>query len=151
MDGSTQKLGFASRISLNIQLQDEPSRLVEFASGTMAGDPTRPDWLEQQLTSATRQFSPDTGIGTKAGAYSGSLVDYIRQIITLQGGNADNAYRLKEGQDIVVNALQARFADRSSVNIDSEMSNLLVLQTAYGANARVLTAVKEMLDTLIRM
>lgn len=151
MDGSTQKLGFAARISVNIQLKDDPSRLVLFDTNTLAGDPTRPDWLGQQLTSATRAFSPETGIGTKSGAYSGSLVDYIRQVISLQGGNADNAYRLKEGQDIVVNALQARFADRSSVNIDSEMSNLLVLQTAYGANARVMTAVKEMLDMLIRM
>ncbi len=149
--GSTQKLGFAARIALNVQLKDEPSRLVEFASGTLAGDPTRPDWLDQQLTSMTQLFAPETGIGTKAGAYSGSLVDFIRQTISLQGANADNAYRLKEGQDIVVNALQTRFADRSSVNIDSEMANLLVLQTAYGANARVLTAVKEMLDALIRM
>ncbi len=151
MDGSTQKLGFAARIALNVQLKDEPSRLVEFASGTLSGDPTRPDWLEQQLTAVSHTYSPATGIGTKAGAYSGSLVDFIRQTITLQGGNAENAYRLKEGQDIVVNALQARFTDRSSVNIDSEMANLLVLQTAYGANARVLTAVKEMLDALIRM
>lgn len=151
MEGSTQKLGFAARISVNIQLKDDPSRLVVFDTGTLAGDPTRPDWLEQQLTSATRAFAPETGIGTKAGAYSGSIVDYIRQVISLQGGNADNAYRLKEGQDIVVNALQARHADRSGVNIDSEMSSLLVLQTAYGANARVMTAVKEMLDMLIRM
>lgn len=151
IDGSTQKLGFAARIAVNIQLKDDPSRLVMFDTGTLAGDPTRPDWLEQQLSTAVRSFSPDTGIGTKAGAYSGSLIDYIRQVISLQGGNADNAYRLKEGQDIVVNALQARHSDRSSVNIDSEMANLLVLQTAYGANARVMTAVKEMLDALIRM
>ncbi len=151
LDGSTQKLGFAARISLNVQLRDEPSRLVEFASNTLSGDPTRPDWLSQQLTAVSLTYSPETGIGTKAGAYSGSLVDFVRQTISLQGANADNAYRLKEGQDIVVNALQTRFADRSSVNIDSEMANLLVLQTAYGANARVLTAVKEMLDALIRM
>jgi flagellar hook-associated protein 1 len=151
MDGMTQKLGFAARIAVNLQLKDDPSRLVVFDSDTMSGDPTRPDWLEQQLTSATRAFAPETGIGTKSGAYSGTLVDYIRQVISLQGGNADNAYRLKEGQDIVVNALQARFSDRSSVNIDSEMANLLILQTAYGANARVMTAVKEMLDALIRM
>lgn len=151
VEGFTQKLGFAARISVNLQLRDDPSRLVMFDPGTLAGDPTRPDWLEQQLTSATRAFAPETGIGTKAGAYSGTLVDFIRQVISLQGGNADNAYRLKEGQDIVVNALQSRFADRSNVNIDSEMANLLVLQTAYGANARVMTAVKEMLDALIRM
>jgi flagellar hook-associated protein 1 FlgK len=31
------------------------------------------------------------------------------------------------------------------------MANLLVLQTAYGANARVLSAVKEMIDALMRI
>ena len=38
---------------------------------------------------------------------------------------------------MVVNALQQRFNDASGVNIDQEMANLITLQTAYGANARV--------------
>ena len=52
---------------------------------------------------------------------------------------------------MVVNALKQRFNDGSSVNIDQEMSNLLTLQTAYGANARVLSAVKDMIDTLLKV
>jgi flagellar hook-associated protein 1 FlgK len=51
----------------------------------------------------------------------------------------------------VLSSLQQRFADNSSVNIDTEMSNLLDLQTAYAANARVMSAVKQMLDTLMNM
>ena len=39
----------------------------------------------------------------------------------------------------------------ASVNIDQEMANLLGLQNSYAANARVLSAVKDMLDTLMRM
>ncbi len=31
------------------------------------------------------------------------------------------------------------------------MSRLIQLQTAYGANARVLTAARDMLDTLLRI
>ncbi len=46
----------------------------------------------------------------------------------------------------MVNALQQRFNDSSGVNIDEEMANLLSLQTAYGANARVMTTVQDMLD-----
>jgi flagellar hook-associated protein 1 FlgK len=37
------------------------------------------------------------------------------------------------------------------VSIDEEMSNLLKLQTAYGANARVMTAIKDMLNQLMQM
>jgi flagellar hook-associated protein 1 FlgK len=51
----------------------------------------------------------------------------------------------------VVNALKQRMAEISGVNVDQEMANLINLQTAYGANARVMSAVQEMLDTLMRM
>jgi flagellar hook-associated protein 1 len=50
-----------------------------------------------------------------------------------------------------VSALKERFADTSAVNIDVEMANLLSLQSAYGANARVLSVVKEMMDQLMNI
>jgi flagellar hook-associated protein 1 FlgK len=52
---------------------------------------------------------------------------------------------------VVVNALQQRVNQASGVNIDQEMSNLISLQTAYGANARVMTAVRDMIDALLKM
>jgi flagellar hook-associated protein 1 len=51
----------------------------------------------------------------------------------------------------VLNSLQQRFNDVSGVNIDQEMSNLLSLQNSYAANARVMSAVKDMLDALMNM
>jgi flagellar hook-associated protein 1 len=147
----TQKLGYAARIALNQALYDDPSRLVVYAPGTAQGDPTRPDFLEQQLTTATQMFAAGTGIGTASGPYSGTITDFVRHSISGQGANAANAHRLKEGQDVVLTALQTRYNEASGVDVDTEMANLLVLQTAYGANARVLSAVKDMLDMLMRM
>ena len=49
------------------------------------------------------------------------------------------------------NSLQQRFNEQSGVNIDQEMANLLTLQNAYAANARVLSTVKDMFDTLMKM
>ena len=68
-----------------------------------------------------------------------------------QGQAASAATNLKQGQDVVFNSLQQRFNDSAGVNIDQEMANLLTLQNSYAANARVLTAVKDMLDTLLKM
>jgi flagellar basal body rod protein FlgG len=51
----------------------------------------------------------------------------------------------------VDNSLRQRFNNTSSVNIDEEMANLLNLQNAYAANARVMSTIKEMLDTLLKM
>jgi flagellar hook-associated protein 1 FlgK len=42
-------------------------------------------------------------------------------------------------------------AESTGVNIDSEMARLLQLQNAYAANARVMTAVKELFEMLIRV
>jgi flagellar hook-associated protein 1 FlgK len=69
----------------------------------------------------------------------------------VQGEAAANAASLSQGQDVVVNALKQRVNDVSGVNIDQEMSNLISLQTAYGANARVMTVVRDMLDALMKM
>jgi flagellar hook-associated protein 1 FlgK len=97
------------------------------------------------------QFSPDTGVGTAATPFSGSISTFLRQIISQQGEAASSATNLKDGQDVVLNSLQQRFNDTSSVIVDQEMATLLTLQNAYAANARVLTTVKDMFDTLMKM
>ena len=96
-------------------------------------------------------FNPNSGIGTVNSPYSGSLGGFMRKVIEFQGDAANTAQTLKEGQDIVLSSLQQRFAENSGVNIDTEMTNLLDLQNAYAANARVMSAIKQMLDTLMNM
>jgi flagellar hook-associated protein 1 FlgK len=149
--GGEQKTGFSARIAVNPTLLANPSALVRYSNTTNAGDSTRPDFIYQQLTAAARLFSPTSGIGTASGPFSGTLADYVQQTISQQGAAADNATKLNEGQQVVVNALQTRFNDASGVNIDTEMSNLLTLQTAYSANARVMTAIKQMFDMLLNI
>ena len=61
------------------------------------------------------------------------------------------AARLDEGQSVALAAIESRFAETSGVNIDQEMAQLVTLQMAYGANARVMTAVRDMMDMLMRM
>jgi flagellar hook-associated protein 1 FlgK len=75
----------------------------------------------------------------------------VQQVIAQQGEAASNAATLKQGQDVVLSTLQQRFADNSGVNIDTEMTNLLNLQNAYSANARVMSAVKDLMDKLLNM
>ncbi|MGA7311886.1 MAG: flagellar hook-associated protein FlgK [Pseudolabrys sp.] len=147
----SESIGLAQRIAVNPAVAADPSSLVVFQPGTAAGDSTRPDFIYQQLTGASLTFSPNTGIGTTAAPFTGSLTTYLRQVISQQGEAATSANNLKQGQDVVLNALQQRFNDTSGVNIDQEMSNLLMLQNSYAANARVLSAVKDMFDALINM
>jgi flagellar hook-associated protein 1 FlgK len=147
----SQSVGFAGRISINAALIADPSKLVIYQPGTAVGDNTRPDFIFQQLTNSSLQFAPSTGVGTAATPFSGSISTFLRQVISQQGEAASSATNLKDGQDVVLNSLQQRFDDTSSVNVDQEMATLLTLQNAYAANARVLTTVKDMFDTLMRM
>ena len=143
--------GLAARISVNPAVISDPSTLITYQTGTPAGDSTRPDFILQQLTNASLTFSPNTGIGTVSAPFTGSLTTYLRQVISQQGEAASSANNLKQGQDVVLNSLQQRFNDVSGVNVDQEMANLLSLQNSYAANARVMSAVKDMLDALINM
>lgn len=147
----SQVTGLAARITVNPSVVADPSSLVAYQSGTAAGDSTRPDFILQQLTGASLTFSPNTGIGTTSAPFVGTLTTYLRQVVSQQGEAASSANNLKQGQDVVLNALQQRFNNASGVNVDQEMANLLTLQNSYAANARVMSAVKEMLDALINM
>jgi len=150
IDGlGSQSVGFASRIAVNPDLINDPAALVSYQSGTPSADPTRPNFLYAQLTGASRIFSASSGVGTASAPYSGSIGSFLRQVISQQGQAADSAQSLSDGQNVVLTSLQSRFDDSASVNIDEEMSNLLRLQNNYAANARVMSAVREMLDSLM--
>jgi flagellar hook-associated protein 1 FlgK len=148
-----QSVGFAGRITVNPALLADPTRLVVYSTSplTAAADPTRPNFLLDRLTGGVLDFAPQAGIGTASAPFSGSLQSYMRQMISQQGEAASTAESLRQGQDVVVKSLQQRFADNSNVSIDQEMAQLLKLQTAYGANARVLSAVRDMIDQLLKL
>ena len=96
-------------------------------------------------------FSPQTGLGNASSPFTGSVPALSAPGAQHAGRSRSNASSLAQGQDVVVNALQQRFTDDSGVNVDQEMANLIQLQTAYGANARVMSAVRDMIDTLMKM
>ncbi len=148
--GQTEMTGYAGRIQVNPALAANPGDLVAYQAGVASGDPTRPTFLTNQLTSATLTYSPQAGIGTSTSPYSGTLSDYISQVLSTQGAAASSAQNLSSGQDVIVNSLQQSLNNESGVNIDDEMANLLALQNAYSANARVLTTVNQMFTTLLQ-
>lgn len=148
----SESTGYAGRIVVNSALVADPTKLITYQTSppTTAGDATRPNFIYNQLVNASLTYSPAAGIGVAASPYQGTLSSYMGQIISTQSIATNAASNLQEGQAIVVNALQARFKSTSAVNIDTEMANLLTLQNSYGANARVMSTVKSMLDTLMQ-
>ncbi len=149
--GGTQTTGLAGRISVNPALINSPSNLVAYSASTAAGDATRPNFMLSEMTTASLTYSPTTGVGTAKSLYSGTLGQYLSQVVTVQAQAANAASNLQQGQDTVVTALQQRFNDQSGVNVDTELSNLIALQNAYAANARVMSTIQSMMQTLLQI
>lgn len=152
-DGGGQKAGFAARIAVNPDLEIDPSALVVYSTSpaTATGDPERPSDLLARLDGMTFQFAPVAGIGSRTTPFEGSVTDYVRQVLDFRGAAAQHAGDVDAGQQSILASLSERLNELAAVNIDSEIALLVQLQTSYSANARVMTAVKDMLDTLMRM
>ena len=150
---ASQQTGLAGRITVNSALLADPSKLTVYSTSppTNAGDTTRPDFLYQQLTTGTFTYSPQTGLGTAASPFKGTLSGFMQQFISQQSNASTAATQLQQGQDVVVNALQQKFKSASGVSIDSEMSNLISLQNIYAANAHVMSVVQTMMTSLMQI
>jgi flagellar hook-associated protein 1 FlgK len=148
--GGSQTTGLAGGITVNSALVASPGSLVAYASNTSTADATRPNFILNQMTNASLNYSPTTGIGSTQAPYSGTLADYMSAVASQQSQAATAATNLQTGQATVVAALQQRFNDQSGVSIDTEMSNLIALQNAYGANARVMSTIQQMMSTLLQ-
>ena len=149
----SQQTGLAGRITINPALLADPSKLTVYNTSppTNAGDTTRIDYLYSQLTSGTFAYSPQTGLGTAATPFKGTISGFMQQFLSLQSNASTSATHLQQGQDVVVNALQQKFKSDSGVNIDTEMSNLISLQNTYAANAHVMSVVQNMMTTLLQV
>jgi flagellar hook-associated protein 1 len=148
--GGSQTTGLAGRIAVNSALTASPGSLIAYAVNTPSGDSTRPNFVLNQMTNEVLSYSPVTGLGSAQQPFSGTLSNYMSAITSQQSQAANSATNLQQGQDAVVTALQQRFNAESGVNIDTEMSNLITLQNAYSANARVMSTVDHMMTTLLQ-
>jgi len=148
----SEMTGLAGRITVNQALLNSPSNLTVYSTSpaTPSGDTTRSDFIYSQLTSATFTYSPSTGLGSNPTPLTGTLPSYMQQFLSLQANAATSATQLQQGQDVVVSTLQQKFNSTASVNIDTEMSNLIALQNSYAANAHVMSVVQSMMNTLLQ-
>jgi flagellar hook-associated protein 1 len=90
--------------------------------------------------------------------------DLALALAALRGGTADNAYaalvsrigsesrqaqRQELNAEVLARAVEDRRQGVSGVSLDEEMTNLIRFQRGYQASARMMSAIDEMLETLI--
>jgi flagellar hook-associated protein 1 FlgK len=151
LDNPPQSVGFAGRIRVNPAIIADDTSLVVYSTNpqTDIGDDTRPRDLLARLGDTSRAYSASSGIGSVTTPFSGSIDSFARRIVSVQAAQAQNASDDAASQAMVSDALQQKYDSETGVNIDNEMSNLIVFQNAYAANARVISTVKELFDVLL--
>jgi len=75
--------------------------------------------------------------------------DYYRSETAKLGIKAREAARMVENQGLLINQLENKREMVMGVSLDEEMTNMIRFQHAYNSAARYITAVDQMLDTLI--
>ncbi len=104
---------------------------------------------------ATIQWKKD--IGFDGFAQDGTNIDgtsfseFFQELRVNISSDKQNNDFLLEAQEIVEFSLQSSFDRLTKVDSDEEMVNLIKFQAAYTANAKIITVVDEMLNTLLNV
>jgi flagellar hook-associated protein 1 FlgK len=80
---------------------------------------------------------------------STNLVDFGQKMVNRQTEEANTATAQQSDSQTFRDLLQSRMLDESGVNIEEELSNMIVMQTAFSAAAKVVTTIDEMFRDLL--
>jgi flagellar hook-associated protein 1 FlgK len=111
--------------------------------------------LGAQVQSGVAQpASATTGLGatgTLSAGYAAptDLAGLSAAVVSAQAQTSGGATTSLATATGVQTALQSQATSESGVNIDQEMSSLVTLQNAYGANARIISAVQTLWSQLL--
>lgn len=85
------------------------------------------------------------------GVTGSNLVDYAQKMINRQSQELNNTKSLQTNEASYRDLLQKQYMDQSSVNVDEELSHMIVVQTAFSAAARIIASIDEQFKQLLQI
>lgn len=141
--------GLSSRITVNPVVTNNPWRVRD---GTRVDSPstlTGANALPLSIISMfeTQQtFTANSGLST-----SSTMEGFASSIVSFQAVRRETIQRERDAQVLIRDNFEQRFKNDSGVNVDQELAFMVQVQNSYAASARVITAIREMLDELLRI
>ncbi|HEY5606926.1 MAG TPA: flagellar hook-associated protein FlgK [Alphaproteobacteria bacterium] len=80
-----------------------------------------------------------------------TFADYSSAVLGMNATQAANAQDALQSSQFLYSDIKAKAESVSGVNLDEEMANLVVLQNAYAAAARVISTTSELFDVLVNI
>lgn len=131
----------AKNIDLERSLSDDPSLIKANKSPSDGNNELANDMLQLQYEKVSFEAN---GTSTKD-----TLYGYYDAIVTDVGTRTNSAIIFNDTVTAKYNAVLQSYESVSKVNIDEEMTNLIKYQTAYGASAKIITTIDQMMNTLL--
>ncbi|MAU40188.1 MAG: flagellar hook-associated protein FlgK [Kordiimonas sp.] len=101
----------------------------------------------QQLETRQIAFEASGGLTSM----NATMGQYASSVLADFGLRSSAAHDLESDSSALLDELTTRNADISGVNLDEELSDMVIYQQAYNASARLLTVAQELYDALLRV
>jgi flagellar hook-associated protein 1 FlgK len=152
-------VGFAATIQVNPVVQQTPSLvrdgIPQVNPSQYAGFSTIINAVLNVTFGSTPVLGTNTGglgpAGTLSAPYSppSTLVGLAATMTAAQAQDSASTSNQLSTEQAVQTTLSDKLSSQSGVHMDTEMSNMIALQNAYGANAKVIAAVQAMWTQLL--
>ncbi|MBS1095378.1 flagellar hook-associated protein FlgK [Gluconobacter wancherniae] len=149
-------LGFAQDMQVSATYTADPSQLVNGSAGSTT---TVTNVLQYAfgltLADGTAQPSSDSSSlglnGNLSTGYSGNqtILDLATTLTSSQAATANSASNSLTLSQTSQSNISTSFNTSSGVSVDTEMANVVSLQNAYAANAKVVSTVQSMFSALL--
>jgi len=131
----------AQSMELNHQLSINPT-LISAGQTAITGDNVIAlNMVQHQYEKFDYDVSGET--------YNETTYAFFDDIATDVGSQTNAAILRNETISTQFNATELEYASTSQVDLDEEMTNLIKYQTAYGAAAKIITTIDQMMQTLL--
>lgn len=144
--------GLAGRLQLNAAIDPSQggsaTRLRDGIGATTTGPAGQSDILTNMVDAMTAVNGAPAG-SKLSGVHSSS--DLVAQISSMFGENRIRHESLAVAADTRASLLSDAEVQASGVDTDYELQNMLIIEQAYAANARVIQTVSDMIDRLLQL
>ena len=79
------------------------------------------------------------------------MQDFLISMGTKAALKAEDLQKQADAQGAIVDSISNQILSETGVNLDEELSNMIIYQQGYNASARVFSACVEMFDTLVNL
>ncbi|MFQ5971725.1 MAG: flagellar hook-associated protein FlgK [Alphaproteobacteria bacterium] len=151
------RTGTSSRLDVRADIENDHNLLalgrLSGASPLNAGTIALSLGDNSTVQAIAAMLSGPVSLGPAGGlpAMNALLADYAGSIMSTNASQAQTTSKQLAAEESYEVALESRAKSVSQVNIDEEMANIMILQNAYTASARLTTTVGEMMDVLLEV